>query len=96
MKNEISNDENECDISENGIVIHPQKGKYLKIQKGEKIYYLDRTKYDISSYILYNNFVIRLMMLLDITKLNKLEKEFEKYDNGIAKEKFIEYISFLF
>jgi len=47
----------------------------MKIKKGLKNYYLDPTKYDVSS----------LMMLLDKIKLNKLEKEFKNHDNQLEK-----------
>ncbi len=30
-----------------------------------------------------------LMMLLDISKLNKLESQFKKHSNGISKDQFI-------
>ena len=64
------------------IQIISTNSKYMKIKKGLKNYYLDPTKYDVSS----------LMMLLDKIKLNKLEKEFKNHDNQLEKTQFIEIL----
>lgn len=78
MKNEKSALE---DLSRGNeeISIFATKSKYMKIKKGLKYYYLDPTKYDVSS----------LMMLLDKIKLNKLEKEFKNHEEGLEKSNFI-------
>ncbi len=59
--------------------IQTVSSKYMKINKNGKIYYLDHTKYDVSS----------IMMLLDKIKLNKLEKEFKDHEDGLEKLTFI-------
>ena len=66
-------------IKHEDLIIYPTKGKYMKIKKGTKNYYLDPSKYDVSN----------LMMLLDKNKLKKLEEEFKHHPGGIKKLEFI-------
>ena len=61
------------------------KGKYMQIYNDEIYYLLDPHKYEISM----------LMGMLDIVKLNKLEGEFKKYNDGIEKEDFVRYFVYL-
>jgi WD40 repeat protein len=63
----------------NDITITTLKGRFMKIMKRNNTYLLDPNKYDIS----------KLMMELDITKLNKLEAAFKEKNNEITKNDFI-------
>jgi WD40 repeat protein len=61
------------------IKIIPYKGNYMKIFKGKYFFLLDPSRYDIAT----------LMMLLDISKLNKLEEKFKEHKDGLEKDMFI-------
>jgi WD40 repeat protein len=72
--------ETESDVgNKDKIKIVPFKNNYMKIFKGKLFYLLDPNRYDIAS----------LMMLLDISKLNKLEEKFKEHKDGIEKDEFI-------
>lgn len=71
--------EKETEFMREKMQIMPYKGKYMKVMKGHYLYILDPNKYDIAS----------LMMLLDISKLNKLENKFKEHKDGIERLEFI-------
>ena len=52
----------------------------LEIKKGKYYYLLDRYKYDINT----------IMMLLDLTKINKLHDFYKNYPDGIEKINFVQ------
>ena len=64
---------------DNEILLLGNIGKFMKIKKDSKLYYLNPIKYDVST----------LMMLLDKNKLKKLEEQFKQVDDGLEKLNFI-------
>ena len=52
----------------------------LKIKKGKYYYLLDRYKYDLNS----------IMMLLDLSKINRLHDIYKNYPDGIEKINFVQ------
>ena len=64
------------------IKIVPFKKKYLQIFKGDYYYLLDRYKYDQN----------KIMMLLDLKKINTLGEKFRQYEDGVEKIEFIRLI----
>ena len=73
----VSSDENP---QNNKIDIDYFSDNILKITKGNYYYLLDRYKYDINT----------IMMLLDLTKINKLHEYYKNYPNGIEKIHFVQ------
>ena len=64
------------------IYIMPFKKFYLKIFKGDTYYLLDRYRYDVNT----------MMMLLDLSRINKLAEFYKDYPDGIEKVIFIEFL----
>ena len=68
--------------SSSHIKVVPFKEKYLQIFKGNYYYLLDKYKYDQN----------KIMMLLDLKKINTLGEKFRQYEDGVEKIEFIRLI----
>ena len=74
------NEEQEENMQNAKIEIFELSNNLLKIIKGNHYYLLDRYKYDINT----------IMMLLDLTKINKLHEFYKNYPDGIEKIHFVQ------
>ena len=72
--------ESEDDETNQKIEIFEFSDNLLEIKKGNHYYLLDRYKYDINA----------IMMLLDLTKINKLHDFYKNYKDGIEKIHFVQ------
>ena len=80
LKSKYENESSEESSQDKKIEIIPFTDNILKIIKGNYYYLLDRYKYDINT----------IMMLLDLTKINKLHDYYRNYPGGIEKVNFVQ------